>query len=234
MTRRLRLIVTERVQFVGLVQKSLDRRAGNNLIGRRQQHRLTDLMIPSTHAHGKTLVAVEAAGAEDEGALRRKIGGARVQHRLHDHLHRDPCGPVGACHAAAAGAFFEARIDLRRAVWSQVQCHATGSRSMLPTTGRGRTRRYGTVRAKSKSLSATKTTSKSRLIALSRAGSFCSRSRGSVPGLNLRCATIWAPNFCTECSNAAVIAASSGEGPCNSSKLVHLRDTTYCTRASMS
>ena len=42
---------------------------------------------------------------------------------------------------------------------SQVQCQATGSRSIAPTTGRARTAWYGIVRAKSNASSATKVTS---------------------------------------------------------------------------
>lgn len=45
-----------------------------------------------------------------------KSVGARVQHGLHDHLHRDPGGPVGSRHVAAVGLLFEPRVNLRRAV----------------------------------------------------------------------------------------------------------------------
>jgi hypothetical protein len=42
--------------------------------------------------------------------------------------------------------------------------------------------------------------------AVSRSGLFCSRSRGSVPDLNSRVATMRLPNFLTEFSKAFVMA----------------------------
>ena len=73
-------------------------------------------MVPGPHADRQTLVAVEAAVAENEGALFGEVGGARAQRRLHDHLDREPGGPVGAGHMPATRLFLEARIDLRRTV----------------------------------------------------------------------------------------------------------------------
>ena len=86
-----------------LVQKAFDRRAGDDLIGRRQQDRLAQLMIPGAHADRQSLVAVEMAVAEDESAQLCEIGGVRSAAPLHDHLDRHPRGPIGAFHVAAAG-----------------------------------------------------------------------------------------------------------------------------------
>ena len=59
MTPGFRLVVAERIEVVGLVQKALDRRAGNHFIGRGQQDRLTHLMVPGPHADSKAFVAIE-------------------------------------------------------------------------------------------------------------------------------------------------------------------------------
>ena len=67
MTRRLRFVIAERIKFVGAMEKTFDRSTGDNLVRRRQQDRLTHLMVPWTHAHGETLVAIEVAVAENEG-----------------------------------------------------------------------------------------------------------------------------------------------------------------------
>src|SRR5208282_4259629 len=77
---------------------------------------LPHLMVPGPHADRETFIAVEAAVAENEGPLFAEVGGTRAQRRLHDHLDREPGGPIAARHVPAARLFLEARIDLRRAV----------------------------------------------------------------------------------------------------------------------
>ena len=67
-----RLIVAERIERVGPVQKALDRRARDHGIRRGEQDCLTQLVVPGTNAHGKSLVAVEPGIAEHELALTRR------------------------------------------------------------------------------------------------------------------------------------------------------------------
>jgi hypothetical protein len=98
------------------VKEALDRSAGDDHVGRGEEHRLPHLMIPRPHADRQPLVAVEAGVAEDEIALLLEVHRPRPQRRLHDHLHGNPGGPVGAFHVPATGTLLEPRIDLRRAV----------------------------------------------------------------------------------------------------------------------
>src|SRR5262245_29253950 len=113
LARRLRLVVAERVERVGAMQEAIDRRAGDDCRGRRQEHGLPHLLVPAPHTHRKALVAIEAGIAEDERPLLVELGRARAQRRLHHHLHGDPGRPVGALHTPSAARPIETRVDLR-------------------------------------------------------------------------------------------------------------------------
>src|SRR5207247_8305928 len=101
--RRLRLVVAERVELVRLVEETLDRCARDDRIGRRQQNRLPQLMVPRPHADREAFVAVEGAFSENELALRHEICRAGTERRLHHHLDRHPCRPAPALHLSTAG-----------------------------------------------------------------------------------------------------------------------------------
>src|SRR5215510_7617164 len=113
---RLRLVVAERVERVGAMQKALDRGAGDDRRGSGEEHRLAQLLVPAPHADREPLVAVEAGVAQNELPLLLEFGRARAQRRLHHHLDRDPGRPVGPFHAASTARPVEAHIDLRPAV----------------------------------------------------------------------------------------------------------------------
>src|SRR5262245_58007846 len=113
---RLRLVVAERVERVGAMQKARDRGAGEYRTGSREEHRLAQLLVPAPHADREPLVAVEAGVAEDELPLLAELRRARAQRCLHHHLDRDPGCPVGAVHAPPAARPVEADIDLRAAI----------------------------------------------------------------------------------------------------------------------
>src|SRR5688500_6103233 len=79
LARRLRLVVTERVERIDAMKEALDRRARDHLVRRRQQHRLPQLLVPRANADREALVAVEAIAAEDEVALFGEIGRSGAQ-----------------------------------------------------------------------------------------------------------------------------------------------------------
>src|SRR5882757_11533052 len=74
--RRFWQIIAQRIEVVGLVQETFDRRARDHRIGRSEQYRLAQLMVPRPDADGEPFVAVEASLAQDELALGFEIGRA--------------------------------------------------------------------------------------------------------------------------------------------------------------
>jgi len=79
MARRFLLIVAERVERIGAMQKALDGRIGEDFVGRREQDGLAHLMVLGPYADRQAFVAVEAAVAQNERALLGEIGGLRPQ-----------------------------------------------------------------------------------------------------------------------------------------------------------
>src|SRR5262245_54460644 len=77
--RRLRLIVAERIEHIGLVQEAFDGRAHGDRERRRQKYRLPQLLVPFTNAHRKPLVSVENGVAQDELPLLAELVRARTQ-----------------------------------------------------------------------------------------------------------------------------------------------------------
>jgi len=141
--RRFALVVAQRVEVIGLVQKTLDRRARDDGIGRRQQHRLAQLMV-----QGRTLTA--------SPLLPSKLASPRMNLRC-SAKSASACArwpaptiltaiqpPVQALIWRPPVSFLEARVHLWRAVVLPGPMQATGSRSMLPNHRRGRTVWYGT------------------------------------------------------------------------------------------
>ena len=130
--------------------------------------------------------------------------------------------------------FWKRELTCGAPLCSQVQCQATGSRSMLPTTGRGA---HGVVGHLAREIEgvvgdehhvvvAVDGAEQRRivLLALARIG-----ARLEVL-VARRCGRrISSPKR----SNALVVAASAGSGPSSTSMSRHLRETRYCTSASM-